>query len=119
MIMKKKRNIGDEIIQGLEDAIAHSKGKITLNTTTVEIPDLPPELSKEEISRIRLKVLNMSQGAFAAYLGVSPAVIQSWEQGQKKPSGAARRLLQVAATSPSALLKAAASRKPSHKKKAG
>jgi putative transcriptional regulator len=116
--MKKKRNIGDEIIQGLEEALKHSEGKITLKTTTIEIPDLPPPVSKVEISRIRLKVLNMSQAAFAAYLGVSPAVIQSWEQGQKKPSGAARRLLQVVARNPEVLFKAAAS-KGSAKKRAG
>lgn len=108
--MKKKRNIGDEIIQGLADAIAHEEGKITLKTTTVEMPDLPPKMSKTQISRIRTEILHMSQGAFAAYLGVSPTVIQSWEQGQKKPSGAARRLLQVAATSPGAILKAASSK---------
>lgn len=115
--MKKKRNIGDEIIDGLTDAIAHAQGKITLKTTTLEIPDLPPDMSKVEISRIRKKVLNMSQGAFAAYLGVSPAVVQSWEQGQKKPSGAARRLLQVAATDPKALLRAASSKDAGSKKK--
>ncbi len=109
--MKKSRNIGDELIQGLSDVIDHLEGKITLKTTTVKIPDLPPQMSKSEIKRIRTKVLNMSQGAFAAYLGVSPTVIQSWEQGQKKPSGAARRLLQVAATNPDALLKAASSKK--------
>ena len=105
--MKKKRDIGDELIRGLTDAISHEEGKITLKTTSIEIPDLPPDMSKTQITRIRTEVLNMSQGAFAAYLGVSPAVIQSWEQGQKKPSGAARRLLQVAATSPEAILKAA------------
>lgn len=115
--MKKKRNIGDEIIEGLADAIAHSEGKITLKTTTVEIPDMPPAISKTQISHIRVKVLNMSQGAFAAYLGVSPAVVQSWEQGQKKPSGAARRLLQVAATDPKALLRAASSKQGAGGKK--
>jgi putative transcriptional regulator len=116
--MKKKRNIGDEIIEGLADAIAHSEGKITLKTTTVEMPELPPAISKTQISHIRTKVLNMSQGAFAAYLGVSPAVVQSWEQGKKKPSGAARRLLQVAASDPDALLKAASPKRANGKKKA-
>ena len=53
----------------------------------------------------------MSQGAFAKLLGVSVRVVQSWEQGDKKPSGAARRLLQVAARDPQALLAAAIPRK--------
>lgn len=116
--MKKKRNIGDEIIAGLADAIAHSEGKITLQTTSVEMPEMPPPMSKSEIANIRTDILNMSQGAFAAYLGVSPTVVQSWEQGQKKPSGAARRLLQVAASNPEALLKAASAKKTGGKKKA-
>jgi len=44
-------------------------------------------------------------------LGVSVRVIQSWEQGEKKPSGAARRLLRVAEKNPDVLLAAAGPRR--------
>ena len=37
----------------------------------------------------------MSQAAFAAMLGIGKTTVQQWEQGQKRPAGAARRLLDV------------------------
>ncbi|MGC1442455.1 MAG: transcriptional regulator, partial [Burkholderiaceae bacterium] len=44
----------------------------------------------------------------AALLGVSVRTLQSWEQGRKQPSGAARTLLAIARTNPKALLAVAA-----------
>jgi putative transcriptional regulator len=110
----KKTKLGQELIQGMSEILAHQEGKITLRTTELQMPDLPPELSSKKIADIRNKVLHMSQGAFAKLLGVSVRVIQSWEQGEKKPSGAARRLLQVAEKNPAVLLSTAVI----HKKKA-
>ena len=46
----------------------------------------------------------LSQSEFAALLGVSIRTLQGWEQGRKQPSGAARTLLAIASTNPSALL---------------
>lgn len=46
----------------------------------------------------------MSQSQFAALLGVSVRTLQGWEQGRKQPSGAARTLLAIALTNPTALL---------------
>lgn len=37
----------------------------------------------------------LSQAVFAAYLNTTPSTIQKWEQGQKKPSNIARKLLSV------------------------
>lgn len=45
----------------------------------------------------------LSQAQFAALLGVSVRTLQSWEQGRKHPSGAARTLLQIALRTPEAL----------------
>jgi putative transcriptional regulator len=57
---------------------------------------LPPvkQLSKEEIKRIRERE-KASQAVFASYLNITPSTIQSWEQGEKKPSGAALKLLNI------------------------
>ncbi|MCP5265333.1 MAG: helix-turn-helix domain-containing protein [Burkholderiaceae bacterium] len=46
----------------------------------------------------------LSQSQFAALLGVSVRTLQSWEQGRKQPSGAARTLLAIARKNPKALL---------------
>jgi putative transcriptional regulator len=45
----------------------------------------------------------LSQGQFAALLGVSVKTLQNWEQGRRRPDGAAQVLLQVAAKHPEAV----------------
>jgi putative transcriptional regulator len=46
----------------------------------------------------------LSQSQFAQLLGVSVRTLQEWEQGRKKPTGAAQTLLRVAVRTPEALL---------------
>jgi putative transcriptional regulator len=48
----------------------------------------------EDIRRIRL-ANHVSQAVFAAILGIGKTTVQQWEQGQKKPSGPAQRLLDL------------------------
>jgi putative transcriptional regulator len=48
--------------------------------------------------------LELSQSQFAKLLGVSVRTLQEWEQGRKKPTGAAQTLLRVAVQTPQALL---------------
>lgn len=45
----------------------------------------------------------LSQQAFAAMLGLSVKTLQNWEQGRRKPEGAARVLLLVAEKHPEAI----------------
>jgi putative transcriptional regulator len=53
----------------------------------------------------KLRVKNgISQAVFAQVLNVSTKTVQSWEQGQRKPSQAALRLIQVFRQNPSGLL---------------
>lgn len=57
---------------------------------------LPPKrpFRPEDIRRIR-KANHVSQAAFAAILGIGKTTVQQWEQGQKRPSGPAQRLLDL------------------------
>jgi putative transcriptional regulator len=48
--------------------------------------------------------LGMSQADLADLMGVSTRTLQDWEQGRRKPSGAAQTLLRVAIAHPEALL---------------
>ena len=52
--------------------------------------------------------LGLSQARFARLLGISVRTLHHWEQGTRRPTGAARVLLRVAAQNPEAVLAAAA-----------
>ena len=94
-----KRDIGKEIIQGLEEIKAWRKGKKILRTTTVDLP------RAAAVPAIR-KDLGLSQQQFARFMGVSVATLRNWEQGRREPRGPARSLLLVASMEPAAVLKA-------------
>ena len=53
-----------------------------------------PTFDPEAIARIR-KSVNVSQSMFALYLNTTTSTIRQWEQGDKRPSGIAARMLQV------------------------
>ena len=84
----KKRNIGEEILQGLRELKRGEYGRV------INVPD---------VATIREKT-GLSQARFSQLLGVSVRTLQGWEQGRKQPSGAARTLLTIAHTNPKALL---------------
>lgn len=86
--MSGKRDIGQEILQGLRELKRGDTGRVI---------NLPP------VSEIRQRV-GLSQSRFAALLGVSVRTLQDWEQGRRAPSGAARTLLLIADKNPEALL---------------
>ncbi|MBI3695349.1 MAG: helix-turn-helix domain-containing protein [Acidobacteria bacterium] len=51
----------------------------------------------------------MSQGAFAARFGISPATLRNWEQGRRLPEGPARVLLAIIDREPEAVQRALSS----------
>ena len=85
---KSRRNIGKEILDGLEELQRGERGRTTM---------LP------NVAKIR-EATGLSQARFAQLLGVSVRTLQDWEQGRRAPSGAARTLLLVAARDPRLLL---------------
>jgi putative transcriptional regulator len=62
-------------------------------------------IKPREIVAIRQK-LNVSQPVFAALLNVALTSASSWEQGKRKPSDAALRLLDLPRQRPNTLLAA-------------
>jgi putative transcriptional regulator len=83
-----KRNIGQEILDGIRQLKRGEHGRVT------NVPS---------VASIREKT-GLSQPRFAELLGVSVRTLQEWEQGRRAPSGAARTLLLIAAKNPHALL---------------
>lgn len=84
----------EDLKAGLEDAIAHKRGKLDLRSESIEIPEPPAEYKAKEIKKIREKN-KYSQGYFAKVLNVSVKTVRSWESGQRVPSHAALRLLEI------------------------
>jgi putative transcriptional regulator len=96
----RKTTMGQELISGLEEVIADSRGLKKLRATTLEVAEPARAWRKEQIVELRKGLFGVSQPVFAALLSVTVSTVRAWEQGQKTPSGAARRLLEVAAMAP-------------------
>ena len=98
---------GELLLKSLRDHADHleGKGKLTMPVQTLVLPQPVRTIKATDITRIRHQ-LNVSQPLFAALLNVPLATARSWEQGKRKPSGAALRLLDIARHSPKILLAA-------------
>lgn len=96
----KKTKLGQSIIKGLNEAIGYKKGKKKLRVSKIEIPDPAPVWTKKEIADIRKKIFQVSQPVFANILCVTASTVRAWEQGRKKPSGSACRLIQIISIKP-------------------
>ena len=97
--MKKERNIGQEILAGLQEIKEWRQGEKKLKVTRVSLP------SAGDVAKIREK-LHLNQEDFADFMGVSVKTIQNWEQKRREPQGPARSLLRIADKAPAAILKA-------------
>ena len=58
---------------------------------------------KNKVAKLR-QSLNMGQEEFAALLGASTSTLKKWESGERTPSGAAAKLLEVLERNPAAVL---------------
>ena len=63
------------------------------NIESLCLPELQ-EYTPEKITSIRKK-FKLSQAALATIFNISPSTVKNWEQGNKKPAGAATKLLDI------------------------
>ena len=115
------RNIGQELLAAAQEMAA---GRWARKTTFVALPDGSVQrtvtLSDGTLERQEVLVgpqwqllaarsaSGMSQSQFAQATGVSVRTLQEWEQGRKKPSGAAQSLLKLVSRHPELLAELAA-----------
>ena len=85
------RDIGLEILEGINEINNFKKGKVSLKTTELSEPSEPKVIRSK---------LELSQSAFAGLLGVSMRTLQDWEQGRRNPQGPAIALLRIAEQHP-------------------
>ena len=121
-------SFGDELIAGLQEALAYQRGegtarvrayehtadgwKLVRDATEAGAPPAttrrvrivpPPSYDAPRIRALR-EQLGFSQRTFAAALNVSQQTVSAWEQGVRAPDGPSRRLLEIAETQPEAFL---------------
>ena len=92
----RETSLGESIIRGLQEGIAHARGEIKLCTRTIHVPD------EVDVRAIR-ENSGMSQSEFAARYGFSPRTLQEWEQRRASPDNAVRAYLTVIARNPRAV----------------
>jgi putative transcriptional regulator len=88
----EKLTVFEQIKLGLEQGVAQARGELNLRTTALPLP--PPPASPQRVAKLRRR-LKMSQSVFAAALNVSPKLVQSWEQGSRRPGRGDLRLIQL------------------------
>jgi putative transcriptional regulator len=101
-----------DLVREVGDLADHYEGKkkLTLRTFTVVAP--VPTFSPTDIVALR-EARKLSRPLFARILNVPVVTVRKWESGERIPTGAALRLLQIMRTRPDALLQMAALSKTS------
>lgn len=83
-----KPNFGDDLIESLEQAAAHSTGQFKaaqVRTAQVQVPD---------VRSLREK-LKMSQRVLCSTYRIPLATLKDWEQGRRQPDATAAAYLSV------------------------
>ncbi len=93
------KRIADSIRRGLREAIAYAEKKGDAAAYRVHVP------AKIDVRAIRSR-LAMTQEEFAGRFGFSVNTLRHWEQGSRRPEGAARAYLLVIERAPKIVQKA-------------
>jgi putative transcriptional regulator len=92
----KRPTVGQRIIEGLEQAVAWTRGENDrVQVTLVHVPEV-------DVRDVRRK-MGLSQAQFATRFGLPPATLRNWEQGRARPDVPTRVLLAVIAKHPEAV----------------
>ena len=76
---KKRPTVGARIVEGLEQAIAWTRGENdNVRVTLVHVPEV-------DVRKVRTKI-GLSQAQFATKFAFPPATLRNWEQGRRAPT---------------------------------
>lgn len=78
----KKRNLLNDLMEGLDALKAEREGKVTLKRVTLQNLGTP-EIKPDEILKLR-EARCLSRPVFAHAIRTNPRTIESWEQGRSK-----------------------------------
>jgi putative transcriptional regulator len=95
-VARKHPTVGERIIEGLEQAVAWTRGENDrVRVTLVQLPHV-------DVRDVRRR-MGLSQAQFATKFGFPPATLRNWEQGRARPDAPTRVLLAVIAKHPEAV----------------
>jgi putative transcriptional regulator len=101
MEKKMTRRVADDIRESLHEALAYASGK----RTKAVVHRVTPRETDARAARLKL---NLSQREFASLIGTGVGTVRKWELGTRRPSGAARALIDVIKAEPKAVRRALA-----------
>jgi len=94
--------VGDDIIEGMKNAVDYLDGK--QKGAVKHVVQVPAAV---DVKAIR-KQLRLTQEGFANEYGFTLSAVKDWEQGRRTPERAARILLKIIESDPSAVDRALA-----------
>lgn len=86
IVRDRRRDIGSELLKAIREMKVGKAARVH----RIKVP---------EALEARMRS-GLSQEKFASVLGVSKRTLQEWEQGRRRPTGAARSLLVIATHRP-------------------
>jgi putative transcriptional regulator len=105
MAKKMKHRLADDIRASLREALDHAAGK---RTKAVVYRVMPQHTD----ARKARNMLGLSQREFASFIGTAVGTVRKWELGTRRPSGAARTLIDVIKAEPKAVRRALSKSNP-------
>jgi putative transcriptional regulator len=100
-VTRKNSRIADDIRESLREAGDYFSGK----TTKAIVHRVSPKETEAREARL---TLGLSQDEFAVLIGTGVGTVRKWELGTRRPSGAARALINVIKNEPKAVRRALA-----------
>ena len=98
---KAKPSLVDDIRASWQEALKYARGE----KANVIVHRVTPRDSDAREARMKL---GLSQREFASLVGAAVGTVRKWELGTRRPSGAARTLIEVIKTEPKAVRRAIA-----------
>ncbi len=95
----KKRRVADDIRESLQEALKYVRGE----PADVIVHHVIPSDTDAREARHKL---GLSQREFATVIGTGVGTVRKWELGTRRPSGAARTLIEVIKHEPKAVRRA-------------
>jgi putative transcriptional regulator len=119
MAKKMKSRLFEDLRASLDEALKYARGE----KADVIVHRVVPSRSDAREARIKLGLspsrtdarearikLGLSQREFASLVGAAVGTVRKWELGTRRPSGAARTLIEVIKNEPKAVRRAIAKR---------